>query len=96
MMPDGFAIWSKAHGWFITLAELALVGILIFNKGALRYWAMFAFLWGTVFFRKEYTFFATLCFLLISGGQLEGRCINKLFRVSFILFLLFSFLGILE
>lgn len=93
-IPDGFIIWSKAFGWFITLAELVLVVILVFKKNALRYWAMFVFLWGTVFFRKEYTFFATLCFLLTVGGQMEGRLINNLLRVSFFLFLIFGFLGL--
>ncbi len=95
-IPAHFMAWSLAFTLIIALVELALVGILIWNKGSFRYWAMLLFLWGTVFFRKEYTFFATLSFLLVTDKQMEDQRLSNLFKLSFILFLLFSFFGVLE
>jgi hypothetical protein len=94
-LPAGFNSWSLLFTWLIIGAELALVAMLIWGKHSYRYWAMLLFLWATVFFRKEYTFFATLSFLLITDKQMEGKAVSGLLKLSFLLFLLFSFLGVM-
>jgi len=84
---ESFRFYCKMHASIIIIFEMAMVFILVFFRSEIRYIFLLVFLYGTLAFRPEYVFFATLCFLSLMDTKLESIPIRNTLLFTALVFL---------
>ncbi len=84
---DSFRFYCKMHASIIIIFELVMIFILLFFRSEIRYVFLLLFLYGTLAFRPEYVFFATLCLLSLTDTKLESIGIRNCLLFTALLFL---------
>jgi len=87
-ISESFRIYSLVHTYLIAILELILVIILIFSSPKFRYISLLIFIWTTLAFRPELTFFSILCLTALMDPEMHNsQALRRCYVTSFLIFI---------